>query len=234
MCNNFPFESFTNTDEALIHVDKSETHKKFMLCRASAIEQYAHYEYVLFRLYVYLSNDTEENLGDFYFNKLNAQSKLDYIDKVLKLKHGNTYDLFWSSFYEHVKELPKRRNLIVHWTVTHTLEVHNLINKHPSSNPSVITVASNSYTKLKALGEWDKDNLGRELYLEDVLQFTMACNLFFHLVQHFIWIASDSPKVLDAAWKDVFKSTVVLPITENHPLFNYLKPAVDAKMGLLG
>jgi hypothetical protein len=234
MSNNFPFESFTNTDEALIHVDKSETHRVFMLCRASAIEQYAHFENILFRLFVYLKVDTEERLGDFYHNKLNAQSRLVHIKKALENKHGNCYELFWSSFYEHIKELSIRRNLIIHWTVAKTLEMHNLTNKNPSSNPSVITVASNSYSSLRVLGQWDKDNLGRELFLKDLLQFTMACNLFYHITQHFIWIASDSPKILDVAWKDVFKSKVVLPIPESHPLFNYLKPAVDAKMGLLG
>lgn len=56
----------------------------------------------------------------------------------------------------------------------------------------------------------------------------------FHILTNFIfWIDEKSPKILGARWGDVFSKEVALPLPEEHPLYNYLKGAVDAKMGLL-
>ncbi|GEM_PF-2441979 len=215
MNENFPFESFIDTDEALVHIDKSKIHREFMLARASAIEQYAHLEHILFSLYTYLVNKSIEEAGKEY-HAWDAQSRLIHIGKQLKVKCGEKYNTFWQSFHVHIKELPTRRNLIVHWTIVKTS-----------------TSEGESWSSLKPISKWDKYFFGRELFLKDILQFTMASNFFYHVVQNFIWVISESPKQIHPNWQQTFQLPIVLPISEEHPLFNYLKPAVDAKMGLL-
>jgi hypothetical protein len=215
MNENFPFDHFLNTDEALVHIDKSMSHREFMLCRASAIEQYAHLEHILFSLYVFLENKNFEEVGEKY-HSLDAQSRLVHIGKQLKLRFGEKYNIFWESLFEHLKQLPTRRNLIVHWTIVKT-----------STSDGV------SWSSLKPISKWDKYFFGRELFLKDILQFTMATNFFYHLIQNFIWVISKSSKKIHSKWKETFQFAIVLPVPETHPLFNYLQPAVDAKMGLL-
>lgn len=188
--------------DAIFLVDKDETHRPFMVARASAIEQYANVEQVLASLCAYLMGVTVDVAGIAFFKMNNARARLMMLDRLLKKKHGNTYNIFWNSLVKQLRQIDERRNLIVHWITEKTATSNN-----------------ERWSCLVGANYWDKTENSEKIYLNDLYNFILKCEFFYHLIQHFLWIISGSPKKIHASWPEICQQPIVYPPPKAHPLF---------------
>lgn len=201
MQKTFPFGVCPNSVEALVHIDPSLTHREFMLARASAIEQYAYIEQILCTLCAHLMDAPVDVVGVMFYKMNNARARLDALERLLKKKHGNKYNSFWNSLVKYLKSIDQKRNLIVHWTTEKTS-----------------TSEGKSWTCLVSLNYWDKKDDPEKIYLEDLYNFALVSNFFYHLIQHFVWVISESPKKIDSSWSEICLQPIDFPPPNTHPL----------------
>jgi hypothetical protein len=89
--------------------------EKLQLARAKAIQSYASLEQVLCELFSYASETIPPVAGTIYFKITASRTRLDILDKLMKIKHKSTYALFFNSMRKMVDMIERNRNEIVHW-----------------------------------------------------------------------------------------------------------------------
>ena len=188
--------------DATFLIDKDATHQTFMIARASAIEQYANIEQALASLCAYLMGVPIDVAGIPFFRMNNARARLMMLERLLKKKHGNTFNIFWNSLVKELKQIDDTRNLIVHW----------ITEKTATSNDE-------RWTCLVGANYWDRTENSRKIALDDLYEFILKCDFFYHLTQHFLWVISKSSKKMHPNWPDICQAAVVYPPPDTHPLF---------------
>ena len=161
--------------DATFLIDKGETHQTFMIARASAIEQYANVEQVLASLFAHLMGVTMDMGGIPFFRMNNARARLMMLERLLKKKHGNEFNLFWNSLAKELGQIDGTRNLIVHWITEKTATSNN-----------------ERWTCLVGANYWDRTENSQKISLDDLYEFILKCDFFYHLVQHFLWVITAS------------------------------------------
>lgn len=188
--------------DALFLIDIDETHQTFMIARASAIEHYANIEQVLASLCAYLMGVTVDIAGIPFFKMNNARARLAMLERLLKKKHGNTYNIFWNSLVKQLQPIDDRRNLIVHWITEKTVTSNN-----------------EQWSCLVGANYWDRTENSEKIHLSDMYEFILKCDFFYHLIQHFLWLISESPKKIHESWPEICQQPIVYPAPNNHPLY---------------
>jgi hypothetical protein len=139
--------------------------------------------------------------GVMFYRMNNARARMLTLERLLHKKHKDKYNIFWKSLSSYLQSIDKKRNLIVHWTTEKTS-----------------TSEGKSWTCLVSLNYWDKKDDPEKIYLEDLYNFALVSNFFYHLIQHFVWVISESPKKIDLSWSDICLQAVVFPPPKTHPL----------------
>lgn len=188
--------------DALFLITNDETHQTFMVARASAIERYADIEQILASLCAYLMGVTVDIAGIPFFRMNNARARLAMLKRLLKKKHGDTYNNFWNSLAKELKPIDDKRNLIVHWITEKTVTSNN-----------------ERWSCLVGANYWDRTENSEKIYLNDIYEFILRCHFFYHLIQNFLWVISESPKKIHASWPEICQQPVVYPPLNTHPLY---------------
>lgn len=188
--------------DAVFLLSKDETHLTFMITRASAIEQYAMIEQVLVALCAYLMGISVDIAGIPFFKMNNARARLAMVERLLKKKHGNAYNIFWNSLVKHLRPIDERRNQIVHWITEQTAT---------SNKERQCCLVSPNY--------WDRTEDSEKIYLDDLYDFILKCFFYFRLIQHFNWLISGSPKKIHPAWPEICQQPIIYPPPDTHPLY---------------
>jgi len=192
--------------DALFLIEKVPTHVTFMIARASAIEQYAGVEHALCRLCAHLMKVPVETAGTLFFRMNNARARMQAIGKLVRKNHGTTYNLFWNSLSNEVQAIDQRRNLIVHWTTKKTA-----------------TSKGESWSSLIGQNQAENTETAEELFLDDLYAFILKCDFFYHIINHFFWVVSGSPKKIDPSWPQICQQPIIYPPPQTHPLFRKWK-----------
>lgn len=188
--------------DALSLIDIDETHQTFMVARASAIEHYANIEQVLASLCAYLMGVTVDIAGIPFFKINNARARLAMLDRLLKKKHGDTYNIFWNSLNKQLNPISEKRNLIVHWITKKTVTSNN-----------------DRYSSLVGANYWDRTEHSPEILLNEIYDFIIKCHFYYHLIQHFHWVISGLPKKIDESWPKICQQQIIYPPPKTHPLY---------------
>jgi len=91
--------------------------QELQLARAKAIQSYADVEQVLCELFCYLSDTNPAVAGTIYFKITTSRTRLDILDRLMRLKHKSTYNLFVNSVIKMAGVIEKNRNAIIHWNM---------------------------------------------------------------------------------------------------------------------
>jgi hypothetical protein len=89
--------------------------RKLQIARADAIQSYTGLEQTLCELFSYLSDTNPAVAGTIFFRLTNASSRSDILHKLMRMKHGDEYRLFFNSVLKLVRLMDGIRNEIIHW-----------------------------------------------------------------------------------------------------------------------
>lgn len=198
----------------------SEERKQFMLARSHCIEYYAAYEERLAQLCSHFMGVPIDVSGIFFFRMNNARSRHAAIEKLLRKKYGDQYNLFWNSLLKgHMGPMDDIRNKIVHWKLG--------VNYGMAGRPPHGLVDTQWYS-LFAPNWSDRTADSEVLFLHDLYEFILKtnfiCQLLYFFHQHLLgeerpMTPDTSPLVLHPAWPQIFAEPITYPPPDTHPLF---------------
>lgn len=173
----------------------------FLTARGLAISEYAYFEGVLVGLFAQLMNTTIDYAGIPFFRMNNARSRLAMLDRLLRKRRGNQYNLFFNSFGKWLRELDEERNKVVHWTT---------LTSHEGETTRLYLVPPN----------FTDSGLNRpQITLEDLYAFAQKCIYARQMLLKFIWeIGTGFPP--SDAWHGIFRQPAEYPPPSTHPLYS--------------
>lgn len=179
-------------------MDLPRIEKDFCAERGFAIAQYAYYEEALGSLFAHLIGLPHDVAGVPFFKINNARARLSILERLLKKKYGNTYNVFWNSLGTKLQELDNQRNKVVHWTLVVTWHEEPVVSLIPPNH-------------------WDADENTPSLLIKDLAEFSKKCVFFVATLSHFMYTLQGEPFV-PPAWPEIFQQPVTYPPPVGHPL----------------
>lgn len=183
-----------------------------MLARAQAIQAYANLEQSLFMVFTGLLMVPPEAAGAIFFNVVNTRSRNDIVGKLLKQRHGSTYNVFWNSLVSLLRnEIDRKRNEIVHWHVANEIKIGS------DGGTSVHTLNPPNF--------WSRSADKPKITTEDMLVFVEKCGFISrHLNMFHVHLLGKLPP---SPWPEVFQQAIAYPPPDTHPFSpNYKEPEV--------
>ena len=189
--------------------------EEFNSLRGQAIQAYASLERSLCRVFSSLSETTMEVASIIFFKIVNASTLYDILEKLLRNKHGATFNLFWNSFIKTLRQdLSQKRNHIVHWNAW--------FSSQKGCHFYVLRPHGHEYHA--------NPNVPPPIVATHLAEFIEKCGFFSQLANRFYFYTTPELKsLLEAgypgrmqAWHDIFLQPIVYPPPSNHPLC--LKP----------
>lgn len=174
--------------------------------RGKAIEAYAQLEQSLCSLFAFCCGITRELAAIIFFKITNSQARNSIIERVVRQKYEDKYNLFLNSYLKQLREIDIKRNEIVHWIAAAyvALNVDNCV---------IVGVG------LVPPSYWAHKADTPRILPSDLAAFSDKCGVFARLCTMFHGFLSEPPGlVLDAAWQDIFQQPLVYPLPEGHPL----------------
>jgi hypothetical protein len=177
---------------------------EFLLLRANAIQNYAKLEQSLFMLFATLA-DVQNDIGGIIFFKItNTHTRNSILERLIRKKHGSTYNLFWNSYIKQLHSIDSKRNEIVHWNVA--------TNTHFDGNGNYTVTVS-----LAPPNFWDRDANTPSIAASDLREFIEKCDVFSRLATMFTFMER-LPAEPQKPWLDIFQQPLVYPLPTGHLL----------------
>src|SRR5258708_2236288 len=89
--------------------------------RGKAIQAYATLEQSLCLLFAHLGNLSQDVAPLIFFKITSQDVRNKIIEKLMKLKYGDKYNLFSNSLFAQLRPIDIQRNCIVHWHALQTV-----------------------------------------------------------------------------------------------------------------
>jgi hypothetical protein len=182
-----------------------EDRDRFMMVIGSSIQAYANLEHALCQM---LANcgDMKVEVAAIIFFKITASRVRDSIlEKLIRMKYGTGYSIFWNSFAKRLDEVSLKRNEVVHWSAIITLDANT--HEHILVPPAYLATSP----------------IGTEIRIteNDLKDFSDKCGFLTTLAYTFIneLNASLIPGLPQAAWRDIFQQPAIYPPPSTHPLY---------------
>lgn len=178
---------------------------EFLLSRGLAVEAYAGLEHKLCDLFAYVAGTSREASPIIFFKITNTGARNAILEKLLRLRHGTDYNLFWNSFVKMLGQTDVQRNEVVHWTYACWTD-----EELPSPPKARL---------LPAHGDWPPTTPYYDA--ERLNAFASKCRFLTELCMHFvIHLTPNSPwkSAITDAWLDIFRQPITYPIPATHPL----------------
>lgn len=188
---------------ALSLIPKDEVSRDFLVARAVAIARYAMLENSLAQLFAHLMDVEPDVAGVIFFKINNSRARNAAIERFLKKKHGDAYNIFWNSLEKQLRTLDGERNNIVHWATSTKISVDT----NPQSTIKLELIPPNF---------WDRSESTPAISITDLYDFILQCDFISRLVNIFLWKLSGLYDV--SACLDIFQQPVTYPPPDTHPL----------------
>lgn len=193
------------THKVIALIPKDDISRDFLIARAMAISHYAMLENSLSRLYSHLMGVAEDIAGIAFFRINNARSRSAILERLLKKKYGDTYNLFWNSLEKHLRNLDGTRNNVVHWAT----ETYMNVDLPPGQQVTSLKLAPPNF--------WDKTENTSDMTIDALYDFIVKCDFFTRSINVFILTISGTQKV-SQIWRDICLQPINYPPPDNHPL----------------
>lgn len=181
---------------------------RFWAIRGKAVNAYAGLEQALCRIFADLSDTSDAVASIIFFRISSTQVRNAILEKLLHLKHGSKYNLFWNSIVAALRPIDLRRNEIVHWAVVSTM-------------PITVDGFGNPEVTLRPRTFWTTDDNEKlpTIATEDMIAFIRKCGFYSNVINHFSLLVPgvDLPNHVisaetDAAWHDIFQKPLTYPL----------------------
>jgi len=190
--------------------NREELERAFLIARGAAINVYAIYENSLAVLFSHLMGVQPEIGGIPFFRLNNARARMAILEKLLKKRHGDSYNIFWNSLVKnHVRPIDEQRNRIVHWVAAMQVRFEN---NHPLFTS--INLIPPNY--------WDRVENSPSETIASIDEFTAKCSFLAELISDFHRTLSDRENV-DPSLREIFQKPIAYPPPDNHPTVQRLK-----------
>lgn len=186
----------------------SELIQQFHAARGKAINYYAQYEVSLGLVFAKLLDVQPDFAGVPFFKINNAPARIQIIERLLRKRHGSTYNAFWNSLTGPLRRLDEERNHVVHWLMVTRLD----LSKQPQITGAILTPPN----------IFDRTEGTKDLTINDINEFSVKCEFYNAVIGMFnahLLMAENIPP----AWRDIFQQPVVYPPPNTHPLFQMWK-----------
>ena len=193
-----------------LHIDHTEVMQMasadpFWAARGQAIQAYAGLERALCRIFIQMGDMRPEVAGLIFYKITNANARNSMVEKLIRQKYGNTYNLFWNSFIQQLTPLDHRRNQIVHWNAL----VHVI--RDAEGFLCVGVALEHPFTKGEATNQ--------KLLLKNLIEFARQCDAFKILAMMFMTMKRGEFDAEEAkSWPAVYSKPIVYPLPPDHPL----------------
>lgn len=173
----------------------------FLLARASAIGMYADVEQELAALFAQSLRSKPDYAGVPFFRINNARARNAILERLLKKRYGDKYNLFWNCLIKELNILDGERNQVVHWAI---LTVYN----HDRSQILRLKLTPPNY--------WDRNPNTPKMSMEDIRRFGETC-MFVGRALHMLRLVSARRKT-PQAWRGICRQPLSYPLPKGHPL----------------
>lgn len=162
------------------------------------------FEAALANLFAHLMGARIDFAGVPFFRINNARSRNAILSRLLKKKHGTSYNVYWNSLEKLIQQLDHDRNCIVHWAAETTITT----DRPPPDQIVGYRLVPPNYM--------DRTEETPDITLEKLYDFILRCDFFERSVNILTFTISDH--VPSESWKALCQLPVVYPPAENHPL----------------
>ena len=194
------------THAAVNLVPKDKISQDFLVARGLSIAHYAMLENSLCCLYSHLMGVTEDIAGIAFFRINNAHSRIIILEKLLKKKHGDAFNVFWNSLKTHLKDLDSTRNNVVHWATSTSMNIDLPTNQQVTS---LVLIPPNF---------WDKSPNTPEITIGGLYDFTIKCDFFARFINTFNWEIGGGWIKKEEPVSEIYLQPITYPPQDNHPL----------------
>ncbi len=177
-----------------------EAEAAFQIARAKYIAAYAALEQQLSSLFAHLSGTTNQVAGVIFFRISSARSRLTIIDRLMRIRYGGEYRLFFNSLIRDLKQLDQKRNEIVHWYPVTQLTDHGT--RFGLTPPNI----------------WDSGPNTQTLQVSDLEARRAECEFYSGLLSVFWLVLKGHTQGAPAALLDIYQRPVEYPPPDTHPL----------------
>jgi hypothetical protein len=183
--------------------------------RGKAIQSYAILEQALCGAMAELTNMERDNAATIFYRINNADARTRILEKLIRKKHENRFNLFWNSYFKELRPMNTRRNEIVHW-----LSAQNV-----ALNTQGMMIVGVTLINPGSLG--NRANDPTQITSNDLIEFAVKCEVFARLCNMFLGVTAGHLSG-DAAtpWLDIFQQSITYPLPADHPL-NGTAPTPD-------
>jgi hypothetical protein len=193
-----------NLNQAAAEVNGRTSEDQLWATRGKAVQAYAKLEQVLCQLFADVSGTTLQIAAIVFFRIASASTRNDILEKLIKLRHGDKFNLFWNSVFKAMRPLDNERNAVVHWCVVSQMEF-----SHGAKSDLIIALRPPTY--------WSTfDDSAPQITNSDLLQFTRKCGFYEAVIGTFCSVTSASqPPAVSAetiaAWLGIFQQPLIYP-----------------------
>ena len=177
--------------------------------RGKAIQAYASLEQSLCTLFAHLGTIPPTVAGIIFFRISSTDVRNRILEKLFRLKHRETYNLFFNSFLKQLHPIDLKRNEIVHW---------NALNSVGSNEAGEMT----SVVTLKPPADRGFDPNKPTITTQDLIDFSNKCDFYARLCNMFYVVDSgitkNAPDFDMKPWLDIFQQPIIYPPPATHPL----------------
>jgi hypothetical protein len=185
--------------------------------RGKAIAEFASLEHILCLLFADFTGISEKAASIIFFEALSVNKNTAKVFKaMLKLKHGETYSVFWNSLEKRIAELVSIRNEIVHhtaWGVAFDDGQANIGLMPPTGLYSVTAFEKATKERVKWLSE-----KGLSDFIEKCSFMWGVCYAFHRFLSPYPYSGDDPAK--QPPWPEIFQRRVDYPAPKNHPVLH--------------
>jgi hypothetical protein len=93
----------------------------FWALRGQAVQAYANLEQALCRIFSRLSGTPHDIAATIFFTITSTRARNIILDKLMRMKIKNEYNIFWTSLQKQLVQLSQKRNEIIHWNGLNTI-----------------------------------------------------------------------------------------------------------------
>jgi hypothetical protein len=190
----------------------------FWALRGQAVQAYANLEQALCRIFSRLSGTPHDIAATIFFKITSTQSRDAILDKLMKMKLKNEYNIFWNSLQKQLPQIANKRNHIIHWNGLNTI----------SSNEAGETVVRVTLRPPR-IGVFDINSATPVIEAKDLIAFSEKFDFFSRLCNMFVFIVlrSHHHTIGEAdrkPWLDIFRQPIIYPAPDGHLLARKPEP----------
>ena len=198
-------------EQVVADLNRAVSDDRFWATRGKAVQAYARLEQALCRVFALVSDTSAQVAAIIFFKIQSAQARDDVLDKLIRLRFGRKFNLFWNSIFKAIKPITNTRNEIVHWGALPRAK----ISADGLLPPEIV---------LRPPTFWSSfDDSAPQISNDGLLQFIKQCDFYSKHINIFADLNGSHIRIYaissgeEQPWLDIFRKPLVYPPLADTP-----------------